>query len=572
MRRRVSRGLTLMVGVGVAACGGGEAGGTPGNASADAFCREVTPQVDAWLADAGEVGPGARGETVVVGGAAELPAGLNAFVVGDYASRQHQQYVALMPLLRFDEELRLAPWLAESWEMNEEGTEVTFRLRDDVVWHDGEPTDAEDVAFTYARITDPATPFPNPAYWKHYVRGPEGVEILDDRTVRFRMEPHGDPLHAWATVGIMPEHLLGEVPPGELARHPFGTRCPVGNGPFVFREHVPGDRWVFQANPAFPEELGGRPEVDRYVFRIIPEQPTLLTELLTGALDVYVAVAPDQAEVILEDPEVELRAYDWPGYVYVGWNGRRPVLSDSRVRRALSLATDREEVVGAILQGYGRVAHVSPPPFHPAYREKPPGMLAYDPEAARALLREAGWTDRDGDGIRENADGEALSFTIKYHPGNRQRQGIAEIMQSQLRKVGVDARPVSVEWNTLLSQITDPESRDFDGVVMAWTVDFRVDDRDLFHSDAVDGQLAFSGTRNPRIDALIDSLDVTRDRTERQRLWASYQEALSEEQPYTWFYFPQRLDGVRTRLRGAVMDARGEWVTIHRWRLDPATP
>jgi peptide/nickel transport system substrate-binding protein len=127
-----------------------------------------------------------------------------------------------------------------------------------------------------------------------------------------------------------------------------------------------------------------------------------------------------------------------------------------------------------------------------------------------------------------------------------------------------------VEWNTLLSQITDPESRDFDAVVMAWTVDFRVDETDLFHSDAVDGQLAFSGTRNPRIDALIDSLDVTRDGAERQRLWASYQEVLSEEQPYTWFYFPQRLDGVRSRLRGAVMDARGEWVTIHRWRLDPA--
>lgn len=577
MMRRVREGTALALAMLLAACAGEDGDGASGRAdggAAEAFCQEVEPRVEAWLAAAREeAGPpeGERyGGTAVVGAPAELPAGLNAFAVGDYASRQHQQFVGLMPLLRYDPDLQLQPWLAESWELSEDGSQVTFRLRDDVTWHDGEPTDAEDVAFTYARITNPETGFPNAGYWRHWVPGAEGVEVVDAHTVRMRMEPHGDPLYPWTTVGIMPEHLLGDVPPAELGQHPYGTRCPVGNGPFVFREHRPGDRWRFDANPAFPEELGGRPYLDRYVVRVIPEQTTLLTELLTGGLDVYVAAAPDHADEILAEPDVELRTYPWPGYVFVGWNTRRPTLADARVRRALTMATDREEVVGAVLQGYGEVAYNGIPPFHWAHQDDPPGVLEHDPEAARALLDEAGWIDRDGDGIRENEAGEPLSFSIRSHHGNRQRQAIAEIMQSQLREVGVDARPELVEWSTLVSQIMSPE-RDFDGVVMAWTTDFRLAEGDLFRSDLADGgALAFPGVRSPAMDTLLVALDTVRSRERARSLWDDYLEVLSQEQPYTHFYHPDRLDGVSRRLRDVVMDPRGEWVNLKDWWIDPA--
>src|SRR5690606_5639777 len=112
--------------------------------------------------------------------------------------------------------------------------------------------------------------------------GPDGIEVIDDFTVRFHLEPHADFLDPFRPVAILPEHLLGDVPHQQLRQHPYGTQCPVGNGPFVFAEHRPQERWVFEANPAFPEPLGGRPFVDRYVYRVIPEQTTLLTELLTG--------------------------------------------------------------------------------------------------------------------------------------------------------------------------------------------------------------------------------------------------------------------------------------------------
>ena len=571
MKRHMKKSLALGIVAVTAACGGD---GGP-SASNDPFCQQVQPRVAAFMERARAENPTPSdpryGGTVVVGSIGEIADGMNSAVSTDYSSTQHQQFVNLMSLINYDDQVNARPYLAESWELSPDGRSITFHIRQDIYWHDGERTDAHDVAFTYEVVTDPLTAFPNAAFWDHYVKGPEGVEIIDDFTIRIQLEPHAEFLDPFRTVGILPEHLLGDVPHQELAQHPFGEQCPVGNGPFVFVEHRAQDRWVFEANPAFPAALGGRPFVDRYFYRIIPEQTTLLTELLTENVDVYLAPRPDQAQDILDEPNLQLLAYTFRNYIFVGWNSRRPQLADPRVRRAITMATNREEIVQATLLGYGRVAQSSVPPFHWAYEQESVPVLEYDPDAARALLDEAGWRDRDGDGVRESADGTRLSFSIKYNTGNQQRQDVAEIMQSQLAQVGVEARPQVVEWATLLQQINTPELRDFDGVVMGWVTEFKLTDMDLFHSARIDQPYAWSGTQNPELDRLLEVLSVTVDREEAKTLWQEYQAVLVEEQPYTFFYFPDRLDGVNRRVQGVVMDARGEWVNIKDWYLDPAS-
>lgn len=555
-----------------AACGGDSEVVTR---STDPFCQAVWPAVDAYMARVADEHPTPDdpryGGTVVVGTSGELSDGMNAAVATDYAAQQHHQFVNLMTLIEYDEESEPQPYLAERWEVSDDNTSITFYLRDDVYWHDGEQTTAEDVAFTYLTVTNPATAFPNASFWDQYVRGEEGVEVLDPFTVRIHLEPHAEFMDPFRTVGILPEHLLGDVPPEQLKQHPFGSQCPVGNGPFAFVSHTDQDRWVFRANPGFSPSLGGRPFVDRYVYRVIPEQTTLLTELLTGGIDVYIQPNPGQAEDILDDPDLDLRAYPFRDYVFVGWNSRRPQLQDPRVRRAITMGTDRASIVEAILAGYGSVANTSVPPFHYAFQNDLSGAPEYDPDAAMALLDEAGWQDRDGNGVRENADGLELSFSIKYNDGNQQRQDIAEIMQAQLSQIGIRVEPRVVEWATLLQQINTPELRDFDGVVMGWVVEFKLDDTDLFHSDRIDQPFQWAGTNNPEIDRLLEELKTTVDRTEAREIWAEYQQVLMEEQPYTFFYFRQRLDGVSRRLQDVEMDARGEWVNIREWHIDPAS-
>lgn len=551
-----------------AACADAEPGRT---VSSDPFCQQVTPAVDAWLAEVRASHPTPSddryGGTAIVGANAELSGGMNGATQAGTNAVQHQQFVNMMTLIRYDEDLGPAPYLAESFEVAEDGTSVTFRLRQDVYWHDGERTDARDVEFTYLAVTDPLTAFQNSAFWDHYVTGPEGVEVLDDFTVRIRMRPHAMPLDPFRTVAILPEHLLRDVPRNELQQHPFGTQCPVGNGPFVFWSHVVDDRWTFVANPAFPEELGGRPYLDRYVYRAIPEQATLLAELLTGGIDVYIQPTPEQAQQILDSERLELLRYLSRSYHYVGWNARLPKLSDRRVRTAIGMALDREGLVNGALGGYGEVANSGVAPFHYAFDPALESPVRYDPEGARALFEEAGWRDRDGDGVRENPDGERLDIEIKYPPG-RLSEDIATIMQAQLAEVGVAITIQSVEFRTLVGQLQAPE-RPFEGVIMGWRAEFRLDDTDLFHSGRADQPFAFTGTDNPEIDRLLELLSATVDLEEARGLWVEYQRALMEEQPYTYIYFRDQLAGVSRRLGGVEMDVRGEFLNVKDWFVDP---
>ena len=192
--------------------------------------------------------------------------------------------------------------------------------------------------------------------------------------------------------------------------------------------------------------------------------------------------------------------------------------------------------------------------------------MPYDPDRARALLDEAGWRDRDGDGVRENSDGLPLAITVKYNP-DEIRQGIAEVMQAQLAAIGVEVTPQVVEWATLVQQFT--KDRDFDGVVISLTADFKIDDTNLFHSAMGDQDLGFAGTQRPDIDRLLEALPLVVDRAEARGMWEEYQRLLMDEQPYTFVYFPNRIHGVNERLNGVRMDVRGEWINLREWWIAP---
>lgn len=558
----------------------------------DEFCREALRRVDAFLGQEGSPTPHALeragavdadpagpalpqrpperfGGTAVVGGFQELRDGLNGLLGTHYRSVQHQHHVGLMTLMRRGPRLAPEPWLAESWQLGPGGDVLTFVLRPDVTWHDGTPVTAEDVRFTFLRAIDPAAGAPRADLLGEYLPGEEGVEVVDPRTVRFRMRPHVAALDPWMAFPILPAHLLGAVPAEELRAHPFGSRCPVGNGPFAFVEHRPDERWIFRANPAFPRALGGRPYLDRYVYRVVPDATTLLAEILTGGVDLYPRAGPEQARVMTADASVEVLNTPGTSYVYVAWNTRRPELADPRVRRALSLGMDRPGILGGIREGRGRLAATGVPPFHPAWVDLEEGLVAFDPAAARRLLDQAGWPEVDG--TRMDATGRPLRFTLLHDASSAEHADIALRIQSTLSDLGVEVQVASLELGTLLSRAESP-SRDFDALIMSTQPDFRLDDRLLFHSrEAEEGPYAWSGIRDAELDALMDTLAASDDLSPGSAgPWRRYQERLLELQPYTWLYYPDWLTGVRRRLRGVEVDARGEWAGILDWWIPEA--
>jgi peptide/nickel transport system substrate-binding protein len=537
---------------------------------ADAFCGPALARVDAFMASF--EGPDPEGDryggTAVSANLTELDVGMNGFAPVEVGASQHQMFVNLMTLIQYDEALEPVPYLAERWEVSPDLMEITFYLRNDVFWHDGELTTASDVAFTYLRASNPETGYPNLAFFHYYLPGEEGVEVLDDFTVRFHLaRPHAEYLDPWRTVAIMPEHLLGDVAPAELAQHPFGTLCPVGNGPFRFLDHIPDDRWVFEANPWFPEGLGGRPYLDRYVFRAIPENATLLAEILTGGIDVYVSVSPTSSERIRSEADLRLHGYPTRSVFFSAWNSRVPKLSDPRVRRALTVGINRKQIMDGVRFGLGEVANTGVPPTHWAYNSALADSLPFDPDQARRLLTEAGWVDGDGDGIRENVEGEPLSIEVIVN-SNQEREEVGEIMQAQLREVGVDLRPRVVDGAALFERVTSVE-RDFEGVLLSFESEFRLDERDLFHSEAVEGLYAFSGTQDPELDRLLDTLQLIPFRADAEPMWRAYQHRVVQLQPYTFLYSPLRESAVSGRLQGVVMDVRGDWQNVREWWIDP---
>jgi peptide/nickel transport system substrate-binding protein len=498
------------------------------------------------------------GGTAVVAGLGEIQT-MNAFFSRDYMTDQFQAYVLFMTLLRYDDALQPEPYLARSWTVGPDSNEVVFELRDDVYWHDGTPTTAYDVAFTFDRVKDPAVPFPNRSSFDAW----ESAEVLDPHTIRFTLRPHADFLHGWTALPVMPRHILDGTAAEDLATHPFGTSEPVGNGPFRFVEHRPGDRWIFEANPDFPDELGGRPYLDRLVYRVVPNETTLFAELRSGGVDMYVRVAPAFAERIEDDPDLRLVAYPFPNYSFIAWNSRRPFFESASVRRALTMAIDRSEIVEVVRHGLATPAVGPVGPWHWAY-DSAWRPIAYAPDSAASILESAGWRDVDGDGVRER-EGVRFSFDISTNE-SRERVSIAELVQRYLAQVGVEARPRIREHQTVIADVTSPERR-FDAFLLSWTQGLVLDERDQWACGRIGKPLQFTSYCNPELDAVMDSIPRATDRSAQARLIRRYNMMLAADQPFTFLYVEKRADALRRRLQGASPDFRGELADVRSWWL-----
>lgn len=495
------------------------------------------------------------GGTAVIAGQAELLA-LNPLLASEQVTQQFLRHALFLTLLDLDSELGYLPSLAESWEV-EGDTAVVFRLRRDIAWHDGVPTTAHDVVFTFERATHPGTAYPYPGRFEAWT----GVKAVDSFTVRASLASRPDALMTWALSPIVPAHLLEDIAPAAMATAPFNRR-PVGNGPFRFVEWRANDRLVLEANTAFPKALGGRPYLDRVVYRVIPDLSAELAELAAGEVDLVLNVPVSEVPRIAE----RQRVIEGPmqQFSFVAWNGLRAPLGSAAVRRALSLAIDRAAMAQLVRGGYGAAATGPVPPGHWAFAEEL-GPLPFDTAAARALLEEAGLRDTNGDGVREKPDGTPFRIELKYPP-DPLLTAAAELIRSDLAKVGVAVEPRVTEGSTLIGQIMSPE-REFDAVVLSWNVEERLDFRPLFHSAALGTPIQVASYRNPRVDELIDALEAPLPREAAGPLWVELQQVLREEQPWTFLYYFSVLSGVSDRLHGVEMDLRGQLVTLPRWWL-----
>jgi peptide/nickel transport system substrate-binding protein len=472
------------------------------------------------------------------------PSHLNPYTSSDaYASRVNE-FIFDTLLYRNPETLEFEPHVAKSWEISDDHLIYTFVLRDDVHFSDGQPLTVEDVKFSFDTIKNPAVDAP---HLRNYYKNVVSCEIVDPQTVRFTCDlPYYRHLTMLGGFELLPQHIYGT---GDFNQHP-NNRNPVGSGPYVLAEWQTGRQMVLDRNMDYwnPERMG---HFDKRIYKIITNDNAALMELMRGDMD-SMGLTPEQWVGRANTPRFAERfnRYDYytPFYSYIGWNARRPLFSDLMVRRALTMLLDRDTILQTLYHGLG--VAVSGDFFidSPAYDQniKP---WPYDPEAAKALLQEAGWIDSDKDGLLDK-DGVPFSFELLITNESPIAEQTATTYQAALRKVGIEMEIRPLEWATLLERT---HTHNFDAMMLGWSMPPDPDPYQVWHSSQSEAGSNYVGYANPQADALIEQARVSFDADERNALYRQLHALIHEEQPYTFLFCSKALLALDKRIQGVIM-------------------
>lgn len=442
-------------------------------------------------------------------------------------------------LVKYDKNLNIVGDLAESFDISKDGLTIAFHLRRGVKWHDGAPLTARDVLYTYQVTIDPKTPT---AYAEDF-KQVKSIAAPDSYTIRVTYDsPFAPALASWG-VSILPAHLLEgkDITTSPLARKPIGT------GPYRFKEWVSGQKIVLEANNNYFE---GRPYIDRFIYRIIPDSSTMYMELKAGTIDLMTLTPVQYArQTAAKSFTSRFNKYRYPSssYLYMGYNLRHPLFGDKRIRQAMTAAINKDELIQGVLFGMGQRSVGPIVPGRWAYNTALKD-IGYDPQRAAELLAEAGWKEKNDDGILVK-NGKPFKFTILTNQGNQQRLMTAQIIQQRLRQVGIDVKIRVVEWAAFLKEFVNKGN--FEVVLLAWSISQDPDMYDIWHSSKnKPGELNFIGFNNTEVDRLLIEGRSTFDIEKRKKAYFRIQEILADEQPYTFLYVPDALPVVSARIRG----------------------
>lgn len=438
------------------------------------------------------------------------------------------------PMLLLDENYELQPYLAESYEVSEDGMQYTFNLREGITFHDGSDFTSEDVKYTFEFYADAENGSTLAANYK----GMAAVETPDDYTVVITMEePNAAFLVNAATSWIVPSDYHASVGEDEY------RTAPIGTGPFKVVEWVPAEYTLLEANEDY---FQGRPKLDFLRQEVVPEPSVRSIALETG--DAHYATWPLLTEdsIRLRDAGEGYTVYDTPAnsVKHFPLNNNHPVLGQKVVRQAMMHALDRQRIIDDLWSGAATVATSNITPAAPYYNADVK-TYDYNPEGAIAMLEEAGWVDSDGDGIREK-DGELLSFTCTTITGDQARRPIAELAQQLLKEVGID---MQLEEAPVAAILEAMRQGDMDCSLFNWTYGSAIDP-DASSTLRSDGANNFSQFNNPRVDELLDAGLAETDAEARRVYYDEIQEIVAEEVPFLFLQFDSWFDVFRPEVGG----------------------
>lgn len=455
---------------------------------------------------------------------------------GDYtainpALYEHGEINSLifLGLTTHDAENGVAPGAAESWNFDTSTNTYTFKIREGITFHDGEPLTAEDAEFTINAIMNPDNGSENASNFEDVVR----VEAVDELTLELELSAPNAAMPDYLTIGILPQHLLEGK---DLTTDSFNQQ-PVGAGPYMMTDWQQGQSITLQK---FEDFYLGSPKIDNVVFKIVEDTDARALQLESGELD-FAQITPKALSKFDGNEEYAVYHMETSDYRGIMYNFNSDFFKKHReLPAALSYAIDREAIVNSVLLGYGETAYS--PLQMGAYNNPSVEKYDYDPVKAKASLEAAGWV-KNADGIYEK-DGETLSFTINCGQGDQVRIDMANICAQNLNEIGCDVKvdvPAEVDWAGQ------------DAYLIGWGSPFDPDDH-TYKVFGTDKGANYSSYSNAKVDSLLQQARQTSDAAERTQLYKQFQSELAEDPAYTFIAYIDAIYAGNSNISGISED------------------
>jgi peptide/nickel transport system substrate-binding protein len=431
---------------------------------------------------------------------------------------------------------------------------ITFQLRKGVQFSDGTPFTADDVVFTFDFSMNPKVDCPRVRASLDVVKA---CVKLNDYEVQFQFrEPYFDGLDLTAGINIMPKKFYSQFSIDDFNN---SVGLLLGEGPYRMEDPVnwkpTGDKIVLVRNERYWGEPG---PFDRLVFTQVEGESVESTMFKNGEFDFMNYMVPEEYRDLSNDPKLAETsnhiAYDYPlnGYRYIGWNQRRngkpTIFADKRVRQAMTMLIDRQAICDNIMYGYATPAIG---PFAPGSKQHDPSIkpFPYDPDKARQILADLGFSDRNGTGVLVNAAGQELRFKLTYNSKMEFYQRIALVIKDEMAKAGIAAEPDPEDWPIVLKKLDD---RDMDAIMLGWSSGIEDDIYQMFDTSQIAGDADnFCSYSDPKLDALMRAARMELDETKRMDLWHQCEATIADDQPYTFLmnekglaFYSKRLQNV----------------------------
>jgi len=476
--------------------------------------------------------------------------------------------------------IEFQPMLAEKWEWNEDGNLLQIFLRDDIFWSDGVPITTEDIVFTFDVYSDPKVESRFFGQFENFYTI-DGLQIDIDKTfkvisptileVNFRK--NSNPTLLDINLEIIPKHIWSKIKKEDFPQAQTNFE-PITSGPFIL------SKWEREASISLIIDsssfLFNPDNIKEIIFKVIPDYKSRIIQLKTGYIDILDDIKSEDADELKLIDDLIFTSQRGRDYDYIGWNHIDPnefqnskvipnkLFSSSNVRKAISHAINRREIVQSYLEEFGELCKGPVSPMFRSYYDKDLQVYEYNPVESKKLLKEDGWEDKNADGVVEKGNVE-FGFDLYISTGNPRRNYVATIVKNNLRAVGIEANIQTLEMGAFVNRLM---KKDFDAWIAGWTIPVPIELNPYWNSDQEIGFLNFSSYKNEEKDRILEKLQQKLTESEKISLFRELQQIFYEDEPITFLYWFDNIIAYNERISKIQFSMLGLAKNAWEWKIN----